>query len=787
MVRCFSLLAILLVVAHAAVAEPAAPVVTDVVIPDGPFGLTGSLDERYLALRDAEAPRDNWYPVADQLVAVGALRVSLASGAVTPVETSGGVTSGFMFQGACTVTYRPPGAGELDNFRRKTGLEGWEDAPCDTVLMHTDDGELLERLAMSGAGAAQPPQLTEEQEILLRSFIRDSSVPLHALARHIGASRSPTPVYDIMIYGGEFGTPPLVGDDEARKPLNAISAAHIPSGFRHESEGFVMFGMRRFGGGRYGVDLASHPIDSAPPLVPPPPSIRVLSTELTLDLEIAPTDRFTRMKASAKLTLTPTEAPKGAVLLSLSGGVPHKPVEPGARAPLVVTRVLDYKQRPLPFLHRSGQLLVSLAGEVAPGQAEELTIDYAGSGVEKEGMDHFGLFANWSWFPAGPNRDRMKWKATICLPDGPRIAGSGKLMEESVVDGTRCEVHETDSPINFPALNMGYWVAGERVADGRTLRGWFDRDYELQVQPSLDLSASILSFYENMLGPIPHKEIDIAQGRKNRGFWQAPDGLIEISASWDYAKMFATKRSPRDYIEDWSSYILSHELAHQWWGHVVTYESYRHQWISESFADYCAYLYMHGMNGEAGHLEWWRSSSVFAGRRGVMTLGSRNGGLYQPLVYARGPLILHMFRRMVGDEAFFAWMGAIVDVGRTRPLSTEDLIVIAEHIAGPDSRWFWEQWLHHPGVPDLAATWSDNASSIELVLTQSEVAQPLRLQVPVLLKSKKDRRFDVLHQVMTDSETLTVSLPTPRGGLKAVVLDPQHEMTRDKATAKRAN
>ncbi len=659
------------------------------------------------------------------------------------------------------------------------------------MFLHTDDEALLARLDLHGDAGSEAPTLSEEHRILLDAFFESSSLPIQALAGRLGATHSSTSTYEIQVFGGEYGAPPVVDDEEGHlklNPYNVIGASHQPTGRLHEDESFIVAASRRFGTGKHGRLLSSHPLEGPPSQDLPRPSVQVHATDLRMDIDIVPNDTFTRLDATANVTLGPNGRDATAVFLKLSGGLTDEPLEQGMRTPLLVTSVTDPEGNSLPFLHRRGRLLVQLASPLFDATTTQLAISYAGSGVKKEGMSHFGLFANWDWFPQASARTHMDWKATVCIPEGPLLAGTGVTLSSEIIDGRLCEVHKAASPVNFPALNMGWWANASRQSDETTLNAWFDRKQTVQLQPALDITEHILSVYADFFGPLPHREVDVAQGRNHRGFWQAPDGLVEMSANADIANTFAKKVLKQDFIPDFDSYILAHELGHQYWGHVVGWGSYRDQWISESFAEYSAYMYVLRTNGDAaGHHRYWRRSSVKSGRSGVTTLGVRNGrGLYQDLVYSRGPLIIHMFRDMVGDEAFLTWMRTLVDVARKKQtLTTEDLIVIAEHVTGPDARWFWEQWLLEPVVPDLHATWDNGSAGVTLTLSQSMTPQPLRLIVPVLVRSKKGPEFDVTYSVALGAESITVELQEPMGGTKDVVIDPQEEMVRGEATTSR--
>ena len=755
----------------------AAPVSASSSIPDGPFGLTGTLEERFGALSEGEAEASEWRSVEGQAISIGLVTVELVRGVVTPIVSAGDITIGHVFRGSCTVSYRPPAGTEAASFRRGTGRDAWEAEPCDSAILLTDDEALLARLGAGAPGAA-PGKLTAEHKILLQDVLEGTDLATSALARHLGTTWNEAPFFELVVHGGQFGVAQTIGEDEPARPSTSVAVTHRPQGLLAESEGVAVEAFRRFGLGKHHRLLTVHPLVGPPRPRALSPSVQVTATDLDLQIDFSSTDTHTSLDARARLTFTPTLRPVRAVLLSLAGGAGSTPPGPGEPTPLQVSAVTDQGGEPLPFVHRAGQLLVRLGGPLGVGESAEIVVSYAGSGVEKN-VFFFGMFANWDWFPAGPGRPLMDWRLRVCLPDAAFVAATGIRVSSEVADGRRCEVHEAAAPVSFPALAPTWWDGIPRETNRRTLRAWMARADQGEEPFSLGLADKILTYYETIYGPLPQEEVDLVLAESFRGYWQAPHGLVSISRSWNLAGLFAQKIFLGDFIEDFEPYLLAHELAHQFWGHLVAWGSYRDQWISESFADYSAYLVLTQAGSDsAGYHQWWRRSGGDAGRRGVMTLGVRNGRLYQPLVYSRGPMLIHMFRRMVGDEAFFAWLRTIVDVARSKVISTEDIIVVGEHVVGPDARWFWEQWLERPEVPDLGATWTRLDSGVRLTLTQQTAGPPLRLIIPVLMKSKGGRAKDVLYQIAIETEELTLDLPSPTGGLRAVELDPYEEMVR---------
>jgi aminopeptidase N len=107
--------------------------------------------------------------------------------------------------------------------------------------------------------------------------------------------------------------------------------------------------------------------------------------------------------------------------------------------------------------------------------------------------------------------------------------------------------------------------------------------------------------------------------------------------------------------------IVSHELAHQWWGDLITLRSWAHTWLNESFATYSDYLYFrHEKGDDEGALNlqgklnaYLREAKTRYIRPIVSDRYDQPGDMFDSHTYPKGALVLHMLRQQLGDAAFF--------------------------------------------------------------------------------------------------------------------------------------
>ncbi len=149
---------------------------------------------------------------------------------------------------------------------------------------------------------------------------------------------------------------------------------------------------------------------------------------------------------------------------------------------------------------------------------------------------------------------------------------------------------------------------------------------------------------------------------------------------------------------------ISHELAHQWWGDMITCKNFHHMWLNEGFATYSEALYFEAVNGTQAYHDNM-ATKVRLGSGTVYAQDSlSNGNIFSLLVYDKGSWVLHMLRKIVGDDDFFEILKSYhQDIRyKYKTATTENFQEIAENISGLELDKFFQQWIYTEFYPQYA-------------------------------------------------------------------------------------
>jgi aminopeptidase N len=190
----------------------------------------------------------------------------------------------------------------------------------------------------------------------------------------------------------------------------------------------------------------------------------------------------------------------------------------------------------------------------------------------------------------------------------------------------------------------------------------------------------------------------------------------------------------------------AHEIAHQWFGDSVTEADWHHLWLSEGFATYFGHIFFERADGRDKFIRLMRADKEKY-IKSYESYGASAPPIYDPTItdltkllnannYQKGGWTLHMLRRLMGDEKFFAGIHDYYRSYRDRNALTDDLRKVMEFHYGQPLDWFFKEWVFEPGYPVYDATWIWDEAAKELKLRIAQKQSPTVFRMPLDIEFK---------------------------------------------------
>ncbi len=235
--------------------------------------------------------------------------------------------------------------------------------------------------------------------------------------------------------------------------------------------------------------------------------------------------------------------------------------------------------------------------------------------------------------------------------------------------------------------------------------------------------SKMMLFFESFISPYPFDRYSMVELPMR--------GAMEHQTMTSYAAALITGDHRYDYI-------VAHELAHHWFGNMVTCGDWRDIWLNEGFATYCEALYFESIEGAGKRQQYMDNYADM-----VFQEESRLGPfpIYNPdylwgaTVYQKGAWILHMLRWTMGEKNFKTVLSTWIRRFAFGHAVTSDFQDLCEEVWGRDLDWFFQQWVYKAGHPELDVGWdyvqqSDNDFIVTLNIRQKNVfVLPLEIEI----------------------------------------------------------
>jgi aminopeptidase N len=177
--------------------------------------------------------------------------------------------------------------------------------------------------------------------------------------------------------------------------------------------------------------------------------------------------------------------------------------------------------------------------------------------------------------------------------------------------------------------------------------------------------------------------------------------------------------------------LVSHELAHSWFGNLVTCKNWAELWLNEGFATFMEAAFREKMYGRADYIRKIRSDAqqfiiddaVNQNRHGLFNqLARPDDSIFDTTTYQKGGAVVHTLRETVGDEAFWRAVNVYLNRHKFGSVETEDLQAAMEEASGKKLDWFFRQWVYGAGSPKLEVkqTYNAGTKTLKLTVTQTQ-------------------------------------------------------------------
>jgi hypothetical protein len=370
-------------------------------------------------------------------------------------------------------------------------------------------------------------------------------------------------------------------------------------------------------------------------------------------------------------------------------------------------------------------------GHLAPATPTTDVIGQAGSGdpirfrprYETAFYSHAG-----NWYPGPAEEDYFPARLTIMVPPEYRCVANGELVaqgrREDMEDvaalekaGSAVYTFVSRAPVKYLSFIAGKFLP-KKERPGPVPISTHVATEILDSRPALvDQAADILDFYGRAFGPYPYEKLGIVLRLWPVLGGHSPASFIVLNeVPWIGNSGFpATLDTPVD-LSAWDEYFLAHEIAHQWWGQGVSFDSYKDQWLSEGLAQFAAASYLRNRYGEGAFSSILRKFARWTEKksfRGPILMGSRlsyfDFTAYQAIVYDKAALVLFMLQDLIGPEAFAAGLKAFFESHKYAAARTAQFFAAMEAASGRDLGEFVRGWFTSWELPDVRTTWTETA------------------------------------------------------------------------------
>jgi hypothetical protein len=799
----------------------------------------------YARLRSVSLDPNRAYRVRDASIDHPSLHLDLDNGTLAFTEDICGRITGAFFEGEGEIRLRPPNREERGSLALFTGMAILEEQFTSAYLRFDDDtAAALQPFLLPAAGGAEFIKEWSDTGASLAEFdalrlLLDFSHFLPVTGGNEPSRKFP-PLLHAHLLGKKLGPFEVFWDAAAAEPLSA--------GQPRVKDGVLFFDVWTSFAPPSGAVTASQIGD-------------VSITDFRIKATVQPP---TTLRASTDVNVRVRNGGERTLVLELSRYLKIDAVEADGHP-------VDFIQNPAiegSQLRRKGNDLVALVfpAPLTAGQELKLRFTYAGEVLSEAGSGLLYVGERGTWYPSfglSPAIFEMEFH----YPANWTLVATGKQITrpegEPATTTTNADVSQervsrwtSERPIPVAGFNLGKYVRAEAKAGSILVEAFGTRGVEKSfpkarqeiveepsfpgapgvrarpmgpmvlsapppspardVQTVADKAAKAIKNFSEWFGPFPYSSLALTQmpGNLSQGW----PGLVFLSSFAFLSPQEQADLHLDPVTREIDSQVLVHETAHQWWGDLVLWKTYRDQWIAEGLANYSSLLMLEQQNPAQFRevLDKYRRDLLSGNKdgerlrdAGPVTLGQRLESShfpegYEAISYERGTWLFHMLRTMLSDseaashsrkgranpdEPFFRTLRKIRERYAGKSISTQQLVQAFEenlprplwYEKRPKLDWFLEGWINGTAIPELEAQEiriADKAgvTIVTGIIVQKDAPDDLVTAVPVYAMTTANTQI-FLGEVLADGRETAFRLTAP-SNVHKIVLDPKQTILR---------
>lgn len=383
------------------------------------------------------------------------------------------------------------------------------------------------------------------------------------------------------------------------------------------------------------------------------------------------------------------------------------------------------------------------------------------------------------WIPMYDEmNDKITSELIVSMPKPYKVLSNGVKMSVQEQGENQIWHYRMNKPHAAYLIMLGigeYEIETRYTQSGLPTDLWYYPDWKDRVQTTYSYSAEMIDFFE--------REIGVAYPWERYSQIPVQDflyGAMENTTATVFGDFFMVDKRgelDRSYVG-----VNAHELAHQWFGDMVTARSSTHTWLQESFATHYNMLYEREAFGQ-DYFDMARRraniAALQASEKDLYNIANSKAGTVR--AYPKGACVLEMLKYVVGREAYNRAIKYYLQKHAYKNVDTEDLLIAFHESLGYSLNWFWDEWLYKGGEPHFAVKTEKLEKDIEFTVTQTQESGSFTdyFKMPVVFEVHyTDGNKSSIREWVNGKETKVKVPVNPGKQIAYMLFDPNSEIMK---------